>query len=920
MLPGRKVIGMRIFRRLLIVTCVLVALAIPAAGSATVSYGPKVSPSLAAVANASGATSTTVLHAIIFGSNIPQVNTDLGTALTVRQTLGTIGGESADFTVGTLPQLTAEPGVSWVTLDSVVVPTGAVTSPPIGSALVTTYPSTDNVTSAWQNGITGNKVGVAVIDSGVTPEYDFNSNGNSNNQLNGNRLQQVQLQGQQGGGGALNDPYGHGTFVAGVIGGNSMNGHFVGIAPGASIDAINVSRPSGVRTSDIIAGLLWVLAHHKDQHIGVVNLSLTETTASSYLTSPLDAVVELLWRSGVTVVVSSGNLGPGTTSYAPANDPFVITVGATDTTVPGQTTVASFSSSGNTKDGIYKPEIMAPGRRIGSILPVGTVLDGEAPSSVRLEPGYVRMSGTSFSAPQVTGAVALLLQQRPTLTPDQIKYLLTQNEDPVSGSPVGSLDIGAALAAPTPAVATAAQQFQPAQWGASAAPTVTQTPTPPPAPAVPTYQVPAPVAPTTLPGAPQYSVANPSDPKCTNCVAAMKLDATASATSTSNMTLYAQNWEKAAQGWEKAPSWANAAADWAKAAAAWDGSAAFDHGSNDWQKAATEYERSTIWDKMPNYGNAATAWQDDASDLDKLGNQFDKAAAAWDSAVQDFTGANDTADAQAAATSGAVDWRADAAAFEAKNAAPNTPSTGNWTNAAKAWDNAAADDAFTSGATTVDFANAASDYDSAAQIFQSAGNNQEGPARNAAALRYGAAAQATDQAGSYLTAASEWSAAQKDWQRLTDISTSNTQLLQQHANSSTNPSDWAKAAAAWDSTAAAAGNVVTAAQSAAQEYERAAAWDKGAAAWDKSAGVWDKFAAAWDQAQNDWGKAGNATNQSTDQANRAAAWDSEGMAEEQAGTDQLTFSTLDTANTTKDVQTAIGFLQSAAGIYQKAAA
>ena len=396
---------MRSLRCLLYSAVLLVALALPAAGSATLDYGPKVSPSLAALANGPSATSSTVLHAIVFGANIQQANADLGSLLTVRQQLGTIGGESVDLTVGALPQLTAEPGVSWVTLDSVVVPTGNVTVPPLGSALVTTYPTIDDAVSAWQNGITGKNVSVAVIDSGVTPETDF-TNG-------GSHLEQEQLQGQQGGGGALNDPYGHGTFVAGIVGGSSANGHFVGVAPGANIDAINVSRPSGVRTSDVIAGLLWVLAHHKDKHIGVVNLSLTETNTSSYLTSPLDSVVELLWRAGVTVVVSSGNLGPGTTSYAPANDPFVITVGATDTTVPGQTTVASFSSSGTTLDGVSKPEIMAPGRRIGSLLPAGTVLDGEAPSAVRLDPGYVRMSGTSFSAPQVTGAVALLLQQRP---------------------------------------------------------------------------------------------------------------------------------------------------------------------------------------------------------------------------------------------------------------------------------------------------------------------------------------------------------------------------------------------------------------------------------------------------------------------------------------------------------------------------
>ena len=154
------------------------------------------------------------------------------------------------------------------------------------------------------------------------------------------------------------------------------------------MDAVNISRPDGVRTSDVMAALLWVLANHKGENIDVVNLSLTETTTSSYLSSPLDAVVEKLWSAGVVVVVSAGNKGPDTTSYAPANDPFVITVGATDTTVPGQTTVATFSSSGTTLDGVTKPEIMAPGRRIGSLLPAGR------PSTRRCPPRRASSPGT----------------------------------------------------------------------------------------------------------------------------------------------------------------------------------------------------------------------------------------------------------------------------------------------------------------------------------------------------------------------------------------------------------------------------------------------------------------------------------------------------------------------------------------------
>ena len=78
----------------------------------------------------------------------------------------------------------------------------------------------------------------------------------------------------------------------------------------------------------------------------------------------------------------------------------MITVGATDTTVAGMTSVASFSSRGVTQDGVTKPELMAPGRQIGSLLPAGTVLDGEAPSSARLDTGYVRMSGTASRPPR----------------------------------------------------------------------------------------------------------------------------------------------------------------------------------------------------------------------------------------------------------------------------------------------------------------------------------------------------------------------------------------------------------------------------------------------------------------------------------------------------------------------------------------
>ena len=111
----------------------------------------------------------------------------------------------------------------------------------------------------------------------------------------GSRVVQVALPGQDPA--SLDDGYGHGTFVAGVSAGLSADGKHVGLAPGSTVYAINVSRPDGVRSSDVIAALFWVLQNAKAKNIAVVNLSLSETTPSSYRTSPLDSVVELLWRA-----------------------------------------------------------------------------------------------------------------------------------------------------------------------------------------------------------------------------------------------------------------------------------------------------------------------------------------------------------------------------------------------------------------------------------------------------------------------------------------------------------------------------------------------------------------------------------------------------------------------------------------------
>jgi serine protease AprX len=340
-----------------------------------------------------------------------------------------VGGVAATVAAGAIHRLASDPNVTFVSPDAPVqlTGTGSVSS----ASLATIYPGRDSASNPWSAGATGQGVGIAVIDSGVTPSADF-----------GSRVTQVALDGQSG---SLDDTVGHGTMVAGIAAGDSADGKFIGIAPGASIYAININRPTGVYTSDVIMALKWVFDNAHAYNIRVVNLSLSETVPSSYTQSPLDLAVERLWASGVFVSVSAGNLGPGQIDYAPANDPLVFTVGAFDTMDtggPGDDTVLTWSSSGTTVDGFSKPDLLAPGRHIAAPLPAGTALAAQAPSANRVASGYASINGTSFAAPQVAGAAAIIFEWHPDWSPDNVKWVLIakQGAKPKS-SKIGSLSL-----------------------------------------------------------------------------------------------------------------------------------------------------------------------------------------------------------------------------------------------------------------------------------------------------------------------------------------------------------------------------------------------------------------------------------------------------------------------------------------------
>ena len=285
------------------------------------------------------------------------------------------------------------------------------------------YLGTTGADALQYEGLTGQGVTVAVVDSGIS----------ATNDLAGRVTLAPNFDGL--------DDFGHGTHVAGIIGGNGATFKtFRGVAQGVNLISLDVTDNLGMTyESTVIGALQWVYANKAQYNIRVVNLSLNSTAELSYHLSPLDAACEILWFNGVVVVASAGNKGPAggynTIKTAPANDPFIITVGASDehdNTNPADDTVAPFSSHGITQDGFVKPDILAPGYNVVSSLSSNSNWAVEHPDRV-VETNFIRLSGTSMAAPMVSGAVALLLQDEPNLTPDQVKYRLQNSGRTIQG-------------------------------------------------------------------------------------------------------------------------------------------------------------------------------------------------------------------------------------------------------------------------------------------------------------------------------------------------------------------------------------------------------------------------------------------------------------------------------------------------------
>jgi serine protease AprX len=286
--------------------------------------------------------------------------------------------------------------------------------------------------------VSGRNVAVAVLDTGIDGTLA---------DLSGRVVQNVKLVDTQSLSIGFTEPvnvenlpntdqaYGHGTFVAGLIAGSGSRsgGKYGGVAPGANLVGLSAGD---LNLTFVLAGFDYLLTRGASLNVRVVNCSFSANTVFD-TNDPVNVATKLLTDRGVNVVFSAGNTGSGQHSLNPyAVAPWVISVGATDE----RGVLASFSSRGDFGSALFRPTLVAPGVSVVSLRSTGVNVTGTlntitGADTSRLTPGelpfYTTASGTSFSAPQVAGTIALMLEVNPSLTPRQVRDILQRTATPM---------------------------------------------------------------------------------------------------------------------------------------------------------------------------------------------------------------------------------------------------------------------------------------------------------------------------------------------------------------------------------------------------------------------------------------------------------------------------------------------------------
>ena len=337
--------------------------------------------------------------------------------------------------------LAADNKVAHISVDHSLGSRGGVSENTISSSPNYTHEAI-NADAVWSLGYSGAGIGVAVIDSGINPVQDLADASGKSRIVYNQSFVASELS-------TVTDAYGHGTHVAGLIAGNgatSAGKHdyytIQGVAHNVNLINLRVLDENGAGTdSQVIAAIHQAIALKSTYNIRIINLSIGRPIWESYTQDPLCQAVEQAWKAGILVVVSAGNQGrnlsANTEGYgtveAPGNDPYVLTVGAVNTVNTIAITddvMASYSSKGPTfVDQIAKPDLVAPGNLVTSLLANTSNLQQENPSfytpigfyqangnGSKPSNAYMPLSGTSMAAGVASGAAALLLQAYPNLT------------------------------------------------------------------------------------------------------------------------------------------------------------------------------------------------------------------------------------------------------------------------------------------------------------------------------------------------------------------------------------------------------------------------------------------------------------------------------------------------------------------------
>jgi serine protease AprX len=400
----------------------------------------RVSPELSRILTQASSSNQRLQVIVQFRNSPSNSQVQRVTALGGRgQRLNGIRGGVFNLPVTALRALANDPEVAYISPDRSVRGAADYTEATVGADVAQSY--------GWD----GSGIAVAVIDSGINNHTDLRDPATGQSRV-------VYSESFVPGVGT-SDQYGHGTHVAGIIAGNATKSGsrnnplgIYGVAPSVKLVNFKVLDANGSgKDSYVIAALQRAIALKSTYNIRVVNLSVGRPVYESYAQDPLCQAVEAAWRAGLVVVVAAGNQGRnndyGTNGYgmiaAPGNDPYAITVGAMNsmnTSLKEDDTIASYSSKGpSLVDHVIKPDLVAPGNRVASLLASNSKLDTRFPQnevsplaygySVGSSKQYFVLSGTSMATPVVSGAAALMLQKDPTLTPDAVKARLMRTAD-----------------------------------------------------------------------------------------------------------------------------------------------------------------------------------------------------------------------------------------------------------------------------------------------------------------------------------------------------------------------------------------------------------------------------------------------------------------------------------------------------------